>query len=256
MRLENEFTVPVPLPQAWKALLDVQRVAPCIPGATVDRVENDEVVGRVKVALGPLTVSYAGTTRFVEKDEGAHRLVLEARGRETRGSGTAAATIEARLREEGSSARVTVVTDLQVTGKPAQFGRSVMVDIAAKLMDQFAACVADQVRGPAAAELPPGERVTAPETGPGGPSSAQAEPSTWSAAKASEAAFDLIGAVGPPMVKRVAPVLLGAAVGMILGRLLSRRPRIVMNISTGTPEGNPSPTEGSLTMHSPGAVSS
>jgi carbon monoxide dehydrogenase subunit G len=247
MRLENEFTVPVPLSQAWRTLLDVQRVAPCMPGAAVDRVDGDDVVGRVKVALGPLTVSYAGTMRFLEKDEGAHRLVLEGRGRETRGSGTAAATIEARLHDEGSSTRVTVVTDLQVTGKPAQFGRGVMADVAARLMDQFAACVADQVQGPAAAAAPTGERVTtAPSGGPGQPPSAQAEPSTPAAPEPSTAALDLIGAVGPPILKRIVPVLVGALVGVILGGLLSRRHPIVMII---TPPGAASPQPSTSGTH-------
>lgn len=109
--------------ELWKTPLDVQRITPCLPGATVDRVEGDEVAGRLRVKVGPIMVSYAGTARFVATDETAHRFVLEANGRETRGSGTAAATGEATMQEEGPSTRVTLLTDLDITGKPAQFGR-------------------------------------------------------------------------------------------------------------------------------------
>ena len=104
--------------ELWKTPLDVQRITPCLPGATVDRVEGDEVAGRLRVKVGPIMVSYAGTARFVATDETAHRFVLEANGRETRGSGTAAATGEATMQEEGPSTRVTLLTDLDITGKP------------------------------------------------------------------------------------------------------------------------------------------
>ena len=135
--------------EVWKTLLDVERIAPCMPGATVERVDGDEVAGRVRVKVGPVTASYAGTARFVTKDEAAHRFVLEGNGRETRGTGTASATVEVSMSEQDAVTRVRVVTSLEVTGKQAQFGRGVMADIAAKLTDQFAACLAERVRGPA-----------------------------------------------------------------------------------------------------------
>ena len=143
MQLENEFTVPAPVSEVWKTLLDAERIAPCMPGATVDRVDGDEVAGRVRVKVGPITASYAGTARFVTKDEASHRMVLEASGRETRGSGTASATVEVTMSEQGAVTQVRVVTSLEITGKPAQFGRGVMADIAAKLTDQFAGCLAE-----------------------------------------------------------------------------------------------------------------
>ena len=149
MQLENEFSVPAPVSEVWKTLLDVERIAPCMPGATVERVDGDEVAGRVRVKVGPVTASYAGTARFVTKDEAAHRFVLEGNGRETRGAGTASATVEVSMSEQDAVTRVRVVTSLEVTGKQAQFGRGVMADIAAKLTDQFAACLAERVRGPA-----------------------------------------------------------------------------------------------------------
>ena len=152
MQLENEFEVPVPVSQAWSTLLDVQRIAPCMPGATVERVDGDEVAGRVRVKVGPIALSYAGTARFITRDEAAHRIVLEASGRETKGSGTAAAKVETQMIEQGSATRVKVLTDLDVTGKPAQFGRGVMSDVAGKLTDQFAACLAKQVQAPQGAD--------------------------------------------------------------------------------------------------------
>jgi uncharacterized protein len=133
MQLENEFSVPAPVSEVWKTLLDVERIAPCMPGATVERVDGDEVAGRVRVKVGPVTASYAGTARFVTKDEAAHRFVLEGSGRETRGTGTASATVEVSMSEQDADTRVRVVTSLEVTGKQAQFGRGVMADIAAKL---------------------------------------------------------------------------------------------------------------------------
>ena len=123
VQLDNEFTVPAPVSEVWKTLLDMERIAPCIPGATVDRVDGDEVAGRVRVKVGPITASYAGMARFVTKDEASHRTVLEASGRETRGSGTASATVEVTMSEQGAVTQVRVVTSLEITGKQAQFGR-------------------------------------------------------------------------------------------------------------------------------------
>ena len=156
MQLQNDFTVPAPVSEVWKTLLDVERIAPCIPGATVDRVDGDEVTGRVKVKVGPITASYAGTAQFVTKDETEHRLVLQGSGRETRGSGTASATVEVRMSEAGSTTQVTVNTDLDITGRQAQFGRGVMTEIAARLTEQFAGCLAGQINAPASAAGPDG----------------------------------------------------------------------------------------------------
>src|SRR5690348_9123455 len=127
MKLEHDFTVPAPVDEAWKVLLDVERVTPCMPGATLLTVDGDEFTGSVKVKVGPITVTYNGKAKFVERDESAHRAVIEATGRETRGSGTASATVNAVLADAGSgTTKVTVETDLNVTGRPAQFGRGVM----------------------------------------------------------------------------------------------------------------------------------
>lgn len=145
MEFENEFTVPLPVEQAWPVLLDVERVAPCMPGTTLESVDGDEITGQVKIKLGAMTTSYRGTARFTEKDENAHTVTLEASGKENRGGGTAAATMRAGLRGDGDRTHVQVHTDLNVTGRPAQFGRGVMADVAAKLIDQFADCLARQL---------------------------------------------------------------------------------------------------------------
>ena len=160
MQLDHEFTVPVPAAQAWPVLLDIDRIAPCMPGATVTKIDGDDFEGTVKVKVGPITVTYGGSASFLEKDESARRAVIEARGRETRGSGTATARVTAQLFDEGSSTRVVVNTDLSVTGKPAQFGRGVMSDVGGKLLGRFADCLATELAGsrPAAA---PAEAVPA-----------------------------------------------------------------------------------------------
>ncbi len=145
MQLENSFLVPVPIDDAWKVLLDIERIAPCMPGAALDSVDGDDFTGRVKVKLGPINLTYAGKASFVEKDEATHKAVIDARGKDQRGNGTAAAMVTAQLQDEGSSTRVNVLTDLNITGRPAQFGRGVMTDVGNKLLGQFADKLATQL---------------------------------------------------------------------------------------------------------------
>lgn len=146
MELEHAFTVPVGVDRAWTVLRDVERIAPCMPGATIDSVDGDDFTGRVKVKVGPMQITYTGDASFTEVNDEEHRAVIEARGRETRGSGTARATILAQLEADGDDAtRVEVVTDLTVTGKPAQFGRGVMADVGEKLIGRFADCLAAEL---------------------------------------------------------------------------------------------------------------
>ncbi|MGH3579652.1 MAG: SRPBCC family protein, partial [Mycobacterium sp.] len=137
MELTNDFRVGVPLETAWVVLTDVERIAPCLPGAELREIEGEEHRGVVKVKVGPITAEYRGKATFVEKDEPAHRAVLRAEGRETRGQGNANATITARLQADGDGTKVSVVTDLAITGKVAQFGRGVLADVSAKLLAQF-----------------------------------------------------------------------------------------------------------------------
>lgn len=145
MELTNDFRVGVPVERAWEVLTDVELIAPCMPGAQLQEVEGDEYRGVVKVKVGPVTAQYKGAARFVERDEAAHKAVLRAEGRETRGQGNANATITAQLTPDGDGTAVSVVTDLTVTGRVAQFGRGVMADVSAKLLGQFVDCLENKL---------------------------------------------------------------------------------------------------------------
>jgi carbon monoxide dehydrogenase subunit G len=137
MELAHEFTVAVPVEQAWNVLTDVARIAPCMPGAQLTEVNGGTYHGQVKIKVGPITAQYKGTASFAEKDEAARRVVLKAAGRDTRGQGTASATVTAAMAEEAGSTTVSIVTDLSVSGRAAQFGRGVMADVSARLLEQF-----------------------------------------------------------------------------------------------------------------------
>src|SRR3954462_3126028 len=149
MKLENEFTVPASIDQAWAVLLDVPRVAPCLPGATVEegQGEDGEYKGQMKIKIGPITASYKGTVKIQESDEANHTVAMRAQAKDARGQGTAAATITSTMQEVADGTKITVVTDMRVTGPAAQFGRGVMQDVSAKLMTRFADGLADQMRG-------------------------------------------------------------------------------------------------------------
>jgi carbon monoxide dehydrogenase subunit G len=171
MELSHEFTVPASLEETWAAFNDIESVAACFPGAAVTAVEGDTFTGTCKVKLGPIALVYNGSGSFVEKDEAARRMVIDAKGKDKRGNGTAGAHVTATMTEEGTSTRVEVLTDLNITGKPAQFGRGVMQDVSDKLLGQFTACLEQKVGGTDAAavtEPTPAPEVVTPggETGP------------------------------------------------------------------------------------------
>ena len=153
MELRHSFTVPTTADEAWSLFMDLEHVGGCFPGATITEVTDDGFSGTVKVKLGPIQLLYAGSGSFVERDEAAHRAVIEARGKDKRGNGTAGATVTIVLEPDGDGTRADVVTDLAVTGKPAQFGRGVMQDVSDKLLGQFIACIERQLGAPA----PPAE---------------------------------------------------------------------------------------------------
>jgi uncharacterized protein len=155
MELTNDFRVGVPVERAWAVLTDVELIAPCMPGAQLQEIEGDEYRGVVKVKVGPITAQYKGVARFLERDEEAHRAVLRAEGRETRGQGNANATITAQLTPDEGGTAVSVVTDLTVTGRVAQFGRGVMADVSTKLLGQFADCLESKLLAGGAAGSAP-----------------------------------------------------------------------------------------------------
>ncbi|MER7362077.1 SRPBCC family protein [Nonomuraea wenchangensis] len=248
MRFEHEFTVPVPVEQAWAVLLDVERIAPCLPGATLDVHEGDEFTGRMKVKVGPITVTYRGSARFEDVDKDSRSLTIQASGKEARGSGTASATVKARLTPREESTAVAVETTFHVTGRPAQFGRGVMAEVGSRLLDRFAGNLAEllsepreqlpQVQEqPAEEERPEEERpeeerpeeerhltavptpVPAPEPAP-----PHAQGTVRTSRSPDEEALDLLEIAGQPVLKRLAPVA-GALAALLIVIWIVRRLR-------------------------------
>ncbi|SES07864.1 SRPBCC family protein [Actinokineospora terrae] len=154
MLLEHRFTVRAPLSEVWAALLDPHLVAPCMPGATLTEVIGDAFTGTVKVKVGPISLLYRGNGQFLERDERMRRLVIKASGKDSRGNGTAAATVTVTLTDEGDSTSGTVNTDLAITGKPAQFGRGLIAEVGGKILTVFANCLADKLAAPPPADVP------------------------------------------------------------------------------------------------------
>lgn len=202
MELNNEFRVAVPVAKTWEVLTDVEKVAPCLPGATLLSVDGDEFTGAVKVKVGPITVSYKGEAAFQEKDAAVRRVVLKASGKETRGNGNAAALVTAQLKDEGDATLVVITTDLTISGKAAQFGRGVLADVAGNLIGQFAKSLEASVVGDAAPAAGVSTLVAAPDAGD---------------------SVDLLKVVAVPLAKRVGPVVAGVAAGAVIGYLLGRR---------------------------------
>ncbi|GGV42564.1 hypothetical protein GCM10010182_79060 [Actinomadura cremea] len=236
MRLENSLSIPVPVTEAWRVLLDIERIAPCVPGATLTARDGDRYSGKIKVKLGPIGLTYNGNVTFISQDEDARTAVLEATGRELRGSGTAKAVVTCMLVAAGEATDVLVETDLAITGKPAQFGRGALVEVAGTLIGQFAANLADEL----SAGSPPGEgaapeEAVPRETAPAGRSatgaaSTSARPDEESGApsvaeRVAAEPIDLLGAAGGGVIKRIGPVAAGAVLllSLFLVRRLSQR---------------------------------
>jgi carbon monoxide dehydrogenase subunit G len=226
MRIDSTFQVPVGLDAVWDALLDIERIAPCLPGASIDENRGDgEYGGSMRVKLGPVTSTFRGTLRVATADHEGRRAVIEASARDTRGQGAAAATITSTLEPEGDGTRVAVQTDMKLAGTAAQFGRGVVTDVSQKLMAEFADRLADEIRNPSAraAAAAPGAQ---PAPAPGAPSSAARAPE--------DDVLDLTAAGRDAVLKRAVPALAGLAallvlVGLMRGRRPRRAPLVVIN---------------------------
>lgn len=236
MKLENTLSIPVPADQAWAVLLDIERIAPCVPGATLTAQDADGYHGKMKVKIGAIGLTYQGTVKFLSQDADARIAVLEASGREARGNGTAKAMVTCRLVDTGGTTDVFVETELGITGKPAQFGRGALAEVSGALIGRFAANLADELAA-SAAESAPAE--AAPATSPAestgatpatdsagaGPTAPPIRPSTPTAApRAGAEPLDLVDAAGFGAVKRFAPYA-AAAAALLLVAFALRKPR-------------------------------
>jgi uncharacterized protein len=225
IELDNSFTVPVPPEQAWDVLLDVERIAPCMPGASVLSISDDgnEIEGQVKVKLGPLSLTYKGTAKFTDKDQTNHAIAIEATGKETRGAGTASAHVQASLKPDAAGTLVSIHTSLNVTGRPAQFGRSLLPEVSGKLIAQFASNLEALITSDSApAEAPAAE---------GGDASSEAEAGTAAPvavkpaapAPKQEESLNAFKFVVVPVLKRLIPVAaIGAAIAIAIRKLTGR----------------------------------
>jgi len=205
VEISNEFQVAVPIEQAWNVLLDIERIAPCLPGAQLQEIAGEEYRGIVKIKVGPITAQYRGVARIVEANIADRRIVIRGEGRDTRGQGNASATVTALLVADGESTQVKIDTDLQVTGKVAQFGRGVMAEVSTKLIAAFVACLNDQVLHD---QVSPSPRAVL-ETG-------QSEGIRQIDAP-EVVALDLGRVAGGAIARRAIPLILGVAVVLAVG---------------------------------------
>lgn len=241
MELSNEFDMSAPADEAWTVLTDVERIAPCLPGAELQEVEGDEYRGVVKVKVGPINARFKGKATFVERDEAARTAVLRAEGRDTSGKGNANATITARLEPKGDRTRVSITTDLNITGRIAQFGRGALADISAKLLSEFANCLEHSLlpaggaepagdtgapaEEPAAPEepAPPTAEVPAAAVAEEGPVHTAPDAPAVRRIEGSTDPVDLLEVAGAPLARRAAPLLGLAAVVVLIVAWRRRR---------------------------------
>ncbi|HZI45571.1 MAG TPA: SRPBCC family protein [Ilumatobacter sp.] len=227
-QIVNEFTVNRPIEEAWPIICDVERIAPCLPGAELEEIEGDVYRGKVKVKLGAVTAQFKGEAQFVERDDADHHALLKAKGRDTGGRGNAEAEIAADAESlSPTSTKCTVTADLHITGKVAQFGRGIMGDVSKKLMDQFAANLnrmLDEQGGTPAPEPAPAAAKSssaAPSAGDGngdGVTNAEPAPRVRKINGPAAEPVDLAGVAGPAVIKRVLPVVLALLVVVLILR--------------------------------------
>lgn len=207
MKLTHEFTVPATVEEAWKVLLDIERIGPCMPGATITSVDGDAFEGAVKVKVGPMQIVYRGNAQFLERDEPNRRVVVQAQGKESRGTGTAKAIVTANLKGLGERTKVTVDTDLDITDKPAQLGRGLMDEVGQKLIARFAESLAVEIGGVPAAPAQ---------------SSAESSASVRQPAPQDDEVLDLFSVGAGPVIRRALPVVAAVLVVTIVWRLARR----------------------------------
>lgn len=230
MKLENTLSIPVPADEAWAVLLDIERIAPCVPGATLTAQDADGYHGKIKVKIGAIGLTYQGTVKFLSQDADARIAVLEASGREARGNGTAKAMVTCRLVDTGGATDVFVETELGITGKPAQFGRGALAEVSGALIGRFATNLADELAA-SAAESAPEQTSAARADDPAPTPSDSAEtgaspisPTSPAAPRPGAEPLDLAQVAGLGAVKRFAPYA-AAAAGLLLVALVLRKPR-------------------------------
>jgi carbon monoxide dehydrogenase subunit G len=227
MEIADSFVVSTSIDDTWKVLLDIEGIAPCLPGAQLQEVDGAQYRGVVKVKVGPITAQYKGTATLAEVDEATHRILIDAAGRDTRGQGNAKATIVVTMTEDTAGTRVDVVTDLAITGKVAQFGRGVLDDVSAKLLRQF---VENLERDVLSSSTP--ERPDTPTDGDPPASTFSSEPPTSNGAAASAGPrrvqspdaqpIDLLDVAGISTARRLVPIGIGAFVLFVVWRLLRK----------------------------------
>jgi carbon monoxide dehydrogenase subunit G len=227
VQLEHEFSVPAPPDVVWAAVIDPERVAPCMPGASLTSVAGTRFTGGVKVKLGPVSLTYKGSGEFLATDEQARKVVIKASGKDARGNGTAAATVTVTLTPEGEGTKGTVVTDLTVTGKPAQFGRGMIVEVSGKLLDSFANCLAGKLDTTAVTEPDTAEEGDQPQAPAQRKPAIQSVPSRPAARQVNVSsetdAINLMDYAGSSVAKRLIPVVLGLLAVFIVVRRLRHR---------------------------------
>ncbi|MGV9675915.1 SRPBCC family protein [Nocardia sp. NPDC003482] len=219
MKLENSFSIPVPAADAWPVLLDLERIAPCVPGAVLTSREGDDFHGKIKVKLGPVGLTYTGVIKVLSQDEQARVAVLEGGGRETRGNGTAKAVVTCRMVENGGATDVFVETDLAITGKPAQFGRGVLADVAGTLIGRFADNLAAEISASV-----PADPVAAQREQGGGTQREEGDEGRITPARPAAEPIDLIRAAGMGGNRELGLTVAVVALGLLsLVLLLLRR---------------------------------
>ena len=236
MEISDSFRVSTPIDDTWKVLLDIEGIAPCMPGAQLQEVEGDEYRGIVKVKVGPITAQYKGAAKLAEVDEAARRIVIDASGRDTRGQGNAKAKILVTMAPEGVGTRVDVTTDLSITGKVAQFGRGVLADVSSKLMGQFVENLERDVlneAGGSDTSTAGGPYERALESVPSGPQARATEGPRKIESEEVEP-VDLLGVAGAPVTKRLVPILVGALALLAVWRFRRRRKGGRRSVASGS----------------------